>query len=491
MDISCPSCRVVSVVSVEKIREISAAVGFHPEQTAEVLSLVGIQVPQVLKTQAPVLETPEGSISDPTDPPSIDVDISEHPETHPPKKRRKISKDGLKEKLEDPALMEAVSKKISGDFSAIPRHKNNDAYTFVMRYLMATLHLIIGLPLSKVQAISIDTVLSPTVVDGGYKIDYEGGFQISNALFDIIGKFVGHRKVESNELKFFVTWAGKPVSHGSSEMIRLNKSLDAWKNSDNNDNGQQVDSYRRILDHYPVSLGRKCPNFSQLKALGFTVLKEAKALQQRWRHDYGKLDSRDWLSSFKKNPPTLQQCEDILKTKPYWRLTAKVLLKGWVPRSSRNQTAQSSKPRNQNFDQCLVDGKWPGLAIKKDPVTGRGLLTTVPFSKGDVVCDYHGKMYQAPSSHWKTVQDTSYLFCLPPVDGVSWYVDAIGEDGSFGRLINHSKNPSKINLHPVQHKVDGKFKALLLVAKRDILAGEELWYAYGDRDKGVPDWMKS
>ena len=183
MDISCPSCRVVSV---EKIREISAAVGFHPEQTAEVLSLVGIQVPQVLKTQAPVLETPEGSISDPTDPPSIDVDISEHPETHPPKKRRKISKDGLKEKLEDPALMEAVSKKISGDFSAIPRHKNNDAYTFVMRYLMATLHLIIGLPLSKVQAISIDTVLSPTVVDGGYKIDYEGGFQISNALFDII-----------------------------------------------------------------------------------------------------------------------------------------------------------------------------------------------------------------------------------------------------------------------------------------------------------------
>ena len=100
-------------------------------------------------------------------------------------------------------------------------------------------------------------------------------------------------------------------------------------------------------------------------------------------------------------------------------------------------------------------------------------------------------MYQAPSSHWKTVQDTSYLFCLPPVDGVSWYVDAIGEDGSFGRLINHSNNPSKINLHPVQHKVDGKFKALLLVAKRDILAGEELWYDYGDRDKGVPDWMKS
>ena len=47
------------------------------------------------------------------------------------------------------------------------------------------------------------------------------------------------------------------------------------ENSDNNDNetGQQVDSYRRILDHYPVILGRKCPNFSQLKALGFPVLR--------------------------------------------------------------------------------------------------------------------------------------------------------------------------------------------------------------------------
>ena len=79
---------------------------------------------------------------------------------------------------------------------------------------MAMLHLIIGLPLSKVPVISIGTVLSPTVVDGGYKIGYEGGFQISNALFDIVGKCVGHRKVESNEHKFFVTWAGKPVSHG-------------------------------------------------------------------------------------------------------------------------------------------------------------------------------------------------------------------------------------------------------------------------------------
>ena len=68
MDISCPCCQVVRVASEEKVREISATVGFHPEQTAEVLSFVGIQVPKVLKTKAPVLETPEGSISDPTDP---------------------------------------------------------------------------------------------------------------------------------------------------------------------------------------------------------------------------------------------------------------------------------------------------------------------------------------------------------------------------------------------------------------------------------------
>ena len=78
----------------------------------------------------------------------------------------------------------------------------------------------------------------------GTKIDYEGGFQISNALLDIVGKFVGHRKVESNEHKFFVTLAGKPVSHGSSEMIGAmsNKSLDAWKNFDNNENetGQSI-----------------------------------------------------------------------------------------------------------------------------------------------------------------------------------------------------------------------------------------------------------
>ena len=52
----------------------------------------------------------------------------------------------------------------------------------------------------------------------------------------------------------------------------------------------------------------------------------------------------------------------------------------------------------------------------------------------------------------------------------SWYVNAIGEDGSHGCLINHSI--TKANLDPKEYKVNGKFKALLLVAKDKIEVGE-------------------
>ena len=94
-----------------------------------------------------------------------------------------------------------------------------------------------------------------------------------------------------------------------------------------------------------------------------------------------------------------------------------------------------------------------------------------PFSIGEEVCDYHGEIYQA-------------------VDGVYWFVDAIGEDGSFGRLINHSKiHRNSIYIpYNIKYMVNLRLFCLWL---RDILAGEELWYAYGDWDKEVPDWMKS
>ena len=59
-------------------------------------------------------------------------------------------------------------------------------------------------------------------------------------------------------------------------------------------------------------------------------------------------------------------------------------------------------------------------------------------------------------------------------------IDATGESGRLGRLVNHSR------IHPnLQTKVVivEETPRLLLVAKKDIEPGTELLYDYGDRSK--------
>jgi [histone H4]-lysine20 N-methyltransferase SETD8 len=58
-------------------------------------------------------------------------------------------------------------------------------------------------------------------------------------------------------------------------------------------------------------------------------------------------------------------------------------------------------------------------------------------------------------------------------------IDATAESGKLGRLVNHSRNG---NLIPKTYLVNGR-PHLVLIAKDDIPAGDELTYDYGDRSK--------
>ena len=68
-------------------------------------------------------------------------------------------------------------------------------------------------------------------------------------------------------------------------------------------------------------------------------------------------------------------------------------------------------------------------------------------------------------------------------------VDATKETNRLGRLINHSKCG---NCQTKLHDIDG-VPHLILIASRDIKAGEELLYDYGDRSKASIEahpWLK-
>ena len=76
-------------------------------------------------------------------------------------------------------------------------------------------------------------------------------------------------------------------------------------------------------------------------------------------------------------------------------------------------------------------------------------------------------------------------------------IDATAESGRLGRLLNHSrKSPNCYTKlvwvpNPVSHVPEPH---LVILAKRDIVKGEELTYDYGDRDKNslqMHPWLKS
>ncbi|ELK26303.1 N-lysine methyltransferase SETD8 [Myotis davidii] len=130
----------------------------------------------------------------------------------------------------------------------------------------------------------------------------------------------------------------------------------------------------------------------------------------------------------------------------------------------------------------LIDGK------------GRGVIATKQFSRGDFVVEYHGDLIEITDAKKREA-----LYAQDPSTGCYMYyfqylsktycVDATRETNRLGRLINHSKCG---NCQTKLHDIDG-VPHLILIASRDIEAGEELLYDYGDRSRASIEaypWLK-
>ena len=70
-------------------------------------------------------------------------------------------------------------------------------------------------------------------------------------------------------------------------------------------------------------------------------------------------------------------------------------------------------------------------------------------------------------------------------------VDATEDDGSYGRLINHSKTERNVKMRVV---IEDNNPKVVFFAERDIEEGEELSYDYGENRKDVVaanPWLRS
>ncbi|XP_064024446.1 N-lysine methyltransferase KMT5A [Pogoniulus pusillus] len=165
-----------------------------------------------------------------------------------------------------------------------------------------------------------------------------------------------------------------------------------------------------------------------------------------------------------------------------------------VRRSSRKSKSELETEERRKINELITSGKEEGMKIDYIDGKGRGVIATKHFNRGEFVVEYHGDLIEITDAKKREAvyaQDPStgcYMYYFQYLSK-TYCVDATKETNRLGRLINHSKCG---NCQTKLHDIDG-VPHLILIASRDIKAGEELLYDYGDRSKAsiaAHPWLK-
>lgn len=132
----------------------------------------------------------------------------------------------------------------------------------------------------------------------------------------------------------------------------------------------------------------------------------------------------------------------------------------------------------------LSTSKPSKLAVEIIPHKGRGIVCSDWFIKGEYVVPYVGELLSRKDGLKREKgliaidSDASFLYFFS-YNTTRYCLDATFEDGSFGRLVNHSR--LRPNCHAHATIINGR-PGIVIVASRDIVPGEEIVYDYGELD---------
>lgn len=125
---------------------------------------------------------------------------------------------------------------------------------------------------------------------------------------------------------------------------------------------------------------------------------------------------------------------------------------------------------------------------------GRSVFALRKIRKGEIICNYEGVLcsyndLKERVKKYSSLCTGNYILEFKYREK-RWGIDATEEDGSFGRLINHSRKCQ--NAKPLLGEKN-EIPYIYFVATRDILKDEEILYDYGDRSKTSKEsfpWLK-
>ncbi|XP_013105955.2 histone-lysine N-methyltransferase PR-Set7 isoform X1 [Stomoxys calcitrans] len=155
-----------------------------------------------------------------------------------------------------------------------------------------------------------------------------------------------------------------------------------------------------------------------------------------------------------------------------------------VRRSVRKTKTAVKEEMMRNLEQAILEERCEGLKIALFEGKGRGIISERRFERGEFVIEYVGDLIsttEAAEREKRYALDENagcYMYYFKH-NNQQYCIDATEDTGKLGRLVNHSRNGNLMTkIVVVKQKPH-----LVLIAKDDIEAGEELCYDYGDRSK--------
>ncbi|XP_040261388.1 histone-lysine N-methyltransferase EHMT2 isoform X3 [Bufo bufo] len=118
------------------------------------------------------------------------------------------------------------------------------------------------------------------------------------------------------------------------------------------------------------------------------------------------------------------------------------------------------------------------LQLYRTAKMGWGVRALQTIPQGSFICEYVGELISDAEADVR--EDDSYLFDLDNKDGEVYCIDA-RYYGNVSRFINHLCEPNLIPVRVFMSHQDLRFPRIAFFSGRDIRAGEELGFDYGDR----------
>ncbi|XP_069042375.1 uncharacterized protein [Lepisosteus oculatus] len=241
-------------------------------------------------------------------------------------------------------------------------------------------------------------------------------------------------------------------------------------------------AFQKLIQMFPVTLDGQPPR--KKERLRVTGIHDPHCYN-RWRAEQRKRRQQNIFDQYNRRLPTESQVTHYIEKMGWSTNTPAVseVLQNWRPHVE-------VQPNGKDIENLVKLQTWRGLHIVDDPVKGKKVVTSRRFQKGEVVCDYHGKVITKTAGEALMAQmaegDMGYLFFFDGpkqkmcIDSREEHCTCHPDMDTIGRRINHSNK--KANLRSIKESfgIDEKTDiTILFLAKREIAVGEELLYDYG------------